>query len=524
MSVHDFAIWGVAIVPDAKATIDATIRHWAAVQPEHPYLTWCPVDGDAEVLTYAELEWRSGQLAAWLAAQLTEGEKLGLIPGRDIPSVIAIIASLRAGVPCLLLSPDDPLPRLRAIVSEHQLAIILRSPFAGKEAKGLAVVIPDSGSPVSSADCPAIGTIPATRPALLFGTSGSTAASKIVVQSHQAMASNAEAVRRHHHLDPGTVILGGLPIHHVNGVHFTLIATLYAGAQVVLPQQVLSSGYRNLFDNHEPDLASLVPPLLEALLIRSPNWRPPASLRYFVSAAAPLTKSLVNRIVNAYGIRVIQGYGLSETTNFSTTVPVDASWRVYREVMLDSHIPSVGIALYGNDVEVLASDGTVLGERQQGEICMRGHNVMEGYAGRADLTAEAFAGGWFHSGDLGYSATAQDGRRYFYITGRSKNIAKIRGETVSLEEIERALLSTELVMDAACIAVPHPLSGEQIIAFVHSRGASIEQIRTQLARLLPANAIPSSWQEYDSIPRTVTGKLQRSLLARLANPPHGSSR
>ena len=60
LSVHDFGIGGVAIVPDAEATIDATIRHWAAVQPERAYLTWCPADGDAEVLTYAELEWRSG--------------------------------------------------------------------------------------------------------------------------------------------------------------------------------------------------------------------------------------------------------------------------------------------------------------------------------------------------------------------------------------------------------------------------------------------------------------------------------
>lgn len=524
MSVHDFAIEGVAVVPDAEATIDATIRHWAAVQPERSYLTWCPADGDPKVLTYAELERRSGKLAAWLAGQLTGSEKLGLMPGRDIPSVIAIIASLRAGVPCLLLNPADPLPRLQAIINEHHVATILRSPFTGEQATGLAIVVPDSESSTPFVDCSATGAVPATRPALLFGTSGSTAASKIVVQSHRAMASNAEAMRRHHHLDPSTVILGGLPIHHVNGVHFTLIAPLYAGAHVVLPQQVFLSGYRELFDNHEPDMASLVPPLLEALLIRSPDWRPPASLRYFVSAAAPLTRSLVNRIVKTYGIRVIQGYGLSETTNFSTTIPIDTSWRVYREVMLDPDIPSVGVPVYGNNVEVLASDGTVLGERQHGEICMRGHNVMEGYAGRTDLTAEAFAVGWFHSGDLGYWATAQDERRYFYITGRSKNIANVRGEIVSLEEVERALLSTGLVVDAACIAVPHPLSGEKIVALVHSRGASTRQIRAQLARLLPANALPSSLQECDFIPRTATGKLQRPLLARLADPPHESGR
>lgn len=257
--------------------------------------------------------------------------------------------------------------------------------------------------------------------------------------------------------------------------------------------------------------------MLEALLARRSGRRLPDSLRYFVSAAAPLSNSLLRRFVRATGVRVLQGYGLSETTNFSTTVPADLSEQVYREVALDADLPSVGVPLYGNEVETLFPDGKPCGEGVVGEICMRGHNVMLGYEGRQDLTAEAFAGGWFHSGDLGYWARAGDGRRYFYVSGRSKNVAKVRGESVSLEEVERALLALDGVSDAACAAVPHPTWGEQLVALVRTHnGADLATLRIRLAAVLPAVAVPSSWRHLDAIPRTATGKLLRPQLAELA--------
>jgi len=474
-------------------------------------LTWCSVEGDSEVLTYGELERRSGLLAGWLAAGVPDGAVLGLIPGNDIPSVIAIVAACRLGMPCLVLSPNDPVPRLRAVASRHDVGRVLRSPFVAEHASDIADPIPDAGLTNTAL---VARSIPATHPALLFGTSGSTAASKIVVQPHRALTSNADAVRAHHGLDRETVILGGLPTYHVNGVHFTVVAPLHAGAHVALPQEIFPYSYHELVDVHQPHIASVVPTVLEALLLTSPHWRPPASLRYFVSAAAPLTRSLINRVCSAYGVRVIQGYGLSETTNFSTTVPVDLPADVYREVAMDADLPSVGIALPGNEVEVLA-DGAVLGERQRGEICMRGHNVMTKYADAPELTAQAFADGWFHSGDLGYWARARDGRRYFYLTGRSKNIAKVRGETVSLEEVERALLSLGSVIDAACVAAPHPTWGEQILALVRLGEGDHFQVRAELRTLLPAVAVPSRLVECDAVPWTRTGKIIRLEVAQL---------
>ncbi|MFE4857456.1 class I adenylate-forming enzyme family protein [Streptomyces sp. NPDC056670] len=512
--------------PDPDTTVVGAVLRVVRRAPARPYLTWCPVEGEPTTLTYGELERRSRRLAAFLVATRRPGSTVALLPGNDVPSVIAVFAALRAGMPCLFLNPADPPARLRALLDARPAAQVLCSPWAPPPAREFArsatgdraglilgdeePALPDGATvPVS---LPGDGPVLTERPALLFGTSGSTAASKLVVQPYRALTSNAEAVRRHHRLDDGTVLMGGLPLHHVNGVHFTVLAPAASGAHVILPQKLSPFTYRDFLDTHRPHLASLVPPVLEMLLASGRDWRPPDSLRYFVSAAAPLERDLLRRTVEQLGIRVLQGYGLSETTNFSTTVPPDISEQTYRAVALDAEIPSVGVALHGNEIEVFAPDGTVLGERRTGELRMRGPNVMTGYAGRPDLTAEAFAGGWFHSGDLGYWAPGPDGRRYFYLTGRAKNMAKVRGESVSPEEVERALVSLDGVADAACLALPHPTWGEQLVAVVAAPEASLAGIRTALAGLVPAAAVPGRWHSVDRVPRSATGKLLRPLL------------
>ncbi|RLU86312.1 acyl--CoA ligase [Streptomyces griseocarneus] len=531
--VHDYLPHGDAVAPpDGRSVTAALLRH-ARHAPGRPYLTWCPADGGHRTLTYRELEHHSRRLAAFLTDRLRPGTAVALLPGNDIPSVVAVFAALRAGTPCLFLDPADPARRLATVLGAHPVGAVLCSPYAPPHARRFThasvsprstgpggLVLEDDGLPpeyvlpaAAAPEPPGDGAVPADRTAFVFGTSGSTAASKLVAQPRRAVSSNAEAVRRHHRLDEDTVLMGGLPLHHVNGVHFTLMATALAGAHAVLPQELSPFGYRGLLDAHRPHLASVVPPVLEMLLATGRGWHPPDSLRSFVSAAAPLGRGLLRRSVDTWGIRVLQGYGLSETTNFSTTVPPDVTDETYRAVALDADIPSVGVALHGNEVEVFAPDGTVLGEGRTGEVRMRGHNVMTGYAGRPDLTSEAFAGGWFHSGDLGHWATGPDGRRYFHLTGRAKNVAKVRGESVSLEEVERALLAAGPVTDAACFSVPHPQWGEQLVAVVAAPAAALPAIRSGLTALLPPAALPTHWHAVDHVPRTPTGKLQRARLA-----------
>ena len=505
VDVHDYVVDGRLVTPPDGSVIDVLGR-WASSRPDAPFLTWLPASGEPEVLTYGELESRSRSLAAILSAGGDlSGQRIAVLAANDIPTVVAMFALVRAGATCLFLNPLDPPGRLRPILAAHSVSRVYRTPYAADVPEDLALPIPDAvGGPEWEKDRTSTD-----RPAFMFGTSGSTAATKLVLQSHRALLSNAQTLQRHHGLDGDTVIMGCLPLHHVNGVHFTVMAVLHAGAHVVIPQRFDPLRYRAQMDEHRPHIASVVPTILETVLATGRGWRPPASLRYFVTAAAPMTASLAKRVVTAFGVRVVQGYGLTETTNFSTTLPVDLSDEDYAALILDASIPTVGVALDGNEIAVLSKAGEPLGEGEVGEVCMRGHNVMDGYADRPDVTAEAFAGGWFHSGDLGYWTEGPDHRRYFHLTGRIKNIAKVRGEVVSLEEVERALCSLDGVVDAGCTTLPHALWGEEIVAAVTLREVDVKDLADGLASLVPATAIPRRWYELPEIPRTPTGKLRR---------------
>jgi acyl-CoA synthetase (AMP-forming)/AMP-acid ligase II len=433
--------------------------------------------------------------------------------------VVALFGILRCPCSVLLLNPNDPEERLREQEDSLRVKAILRDPRA--RAEGDAAILPDPVALPETRPTDPFPDLDPTSDALYFGTSGSTAASKLVAQSHHSATVNAEAVRRHYRLEDSDRLLGCLPIHHVNGVHFTLFATLASGAHAILTHAFDPFAYPAWIERFRPHIASVVPSVLEALLA---TWRRPAlpsEFRYFVSAAAPLAARTVSDVRQAFHIRILQGYGLTETTNFSTTVPPEISERSYQLFMEEADIPTIGAALYGNKVSVLTPDGRSAPSGQIGEICIRGHNVMTRYVGNESATSEAFRGGWFHSQDLGYAVTdSESGHEYFVITGRTKNIAKVRGETVSLDEVDRALRALPYVRDAACVSVPHRLVGEEIIAVVaYSTPRDDGEMLGDLARTLSPSSLPRRIVRLSAIPRTVTGKIRRSELARQLAPP-----
>ena len=470
-------------------------------------------------LTYGELERLSRRIAAFIQDQFADSPQapVALLPRNDIESVVAIFGALRSGRPLLLLNPSDPAERLRTQVDAVSAAAVLHSPACC--AVGIPVAIPVAEITASTALDGVEPSKPAglMSPAFLFGTSGSTAASKIVAQSHGNVVANAYAVIRHHGLTADDRVLGCLPFHHVNGVHFTLIATLMAGAHAVVVETFDPFAFMPLLARIRPRLASLVPSILEALLDSGAPVTLPDEFRYFVSAAAALTTVTAQRVAEQLGAKVHQGYGLTETTNFSATVPSDISDAAYRRLVRDAGIPSIGTAVYGNDMCVLRSDGRPAALEEIGEICMRGHNVMIGYAGNVDATSEAFRDGWFHSGDLGFEVVdSESSAHYFMISGRIKNIAKVGGESVSLEEMERVLRTLPEVVDAACVSRPHRLLGEEVVAaIVSTEEPNADHIRRQLRKTFAAMALPRLVVRVTGIPRTPTGKIRRGELVDL---------
>lgn len=494
-------------------TVSASLREHARRRGAHPFLTEVPATGEAITVTYREADALSRKVAAWSRDSAPKAP-VALLPANDSISVLAILGMMRAGRPVLLLNPDDPPARLREQISALGARTVLRSPNVGPGALAESSPLPDPQHlPEPESDPDAADDLSAD--ALYFGTSGSTAASKLVAQTHRNAAINAEAVRRHHGLRPGIRLLGCLPIYHVNGLHFTLMAAVVAGSHAILAHGFDPFTYPALVDRYAPHLASAVPSLLETLV---EAWRAPRSeqtLRYFVSAAAPLPAQVVARITDRTGVPVLQGYGLTETTNFSTTIPRNLPEDAYRRLMLDTDIPSIGAEFYGNEVAVLREDGTRAEPGEVGEICVRGHNVMDRYVGNPSATEEAFRGGWFHSQDLGYHIV-ECGRSFFAITGRTKNLAKVAGESVSLEELERALRAVPGVADGACATVPDEVLGDRVVAVVHCAAElADEELRERLRAALPEFALPREIIRTERVPRSRTGKLRRPELGEL---------
>ncbi|MFL6128906.1 MAG: class I adenylate-forming enzyme family protein [Mycobacteriales bacterium] len=511
-------------------TLAARLEEQAARRGGDPYLTAVAPDGSAGTVTYAEVGQLTGRLAGWLRAdlELRPGEPVGLLPVNDLPSALAVLALLRSGCPALLLPPDGPPDRHRRQLRAAGARLALRSPAVPAGALPEALPLPAPAALPDRPTPPAADLDPASA-ALCFGTSGSTAESKLVVQSHYNAVVNAEAVRRHHRLSAGDRFLGCLPVHHVNGLHFTLLGTLWSGAHAVLAGGFDPFGYPGLVERFRPRVASVVPSILEALV---ETWRrpPPAGLDHLVSAAAPLPARTARAVLDRLGVRVVQGYGLTETVNFATTLPVDLPEPEYRRLVLDAEVPAVGTAVTGNEVAVLV-DGQPAPPGTRGEVCVRGHNVMTGYLGNPEATAEAFAGGWFHTRDLGHEVVGADGRRHLVLTGRTKNVAKVQGESVSLEEIDRVLLSVPGIRDAASVAVPDRFLGERIVTGIvtgagpdgpagldgpaRADGADglDERVRAALGAALPARLGPRRIVRLERIPRTPTGKVLRPQLA-----------
>jgi acyl-CoA synthetase (AMP-forming)/AMP-acid ligase II len=336
------------------------------------------------------------------------------------------------------------------------------------------------------------------------------------VQSHYAVAHNAWALVDHHNIGPGTRLLCVLPLHHVNGLGFTVLATMLGGGYTVLVPSFDAVRFWSIVHEHDVHVVSLIPNLLRLLAMRPGlQGARPKSLRYAVSAAAPLSTAIARQVYEGLGLRIVQGYGLSEVTNFSCLMPTALSVDAYERWMLAGRRTSVGAALPGHDVEVM-NGGEPVPANVEGEIVIRGPCVMTGYLHDRPSTEHAFRGGWFHTGDLGYWLPGEAGTRYFHISGRIREIAKRAGELVSLLELDEVLASIPGIADAGAVAFANAWVDEEIAAVVvRDPGCSLSEddVIEHCRGVLPFAAIPKLVDFVDEVPRTASGKIRRVELA-----------
>jgi long-chain acyl-CoA synthetase len=266
-----------------------------------------------------------------------------------------------------------------------------------------------------------------------------------------------------------------------------------------------------------------VPTVLAFLCERHDDLTPYdlSRFRHIICGAGPLTTELAHRFHDAFGVRVVHGYGLSETTCYSCFLPIDLDEAAYRHWMMECGFPAIGCPISANEMAIHDAQGNALPPDARGEIVIRGHNVMRCYYKRPDANRDTFAHGWFRSGDEGFYRTGADGRPYFFITGRIKELIIRGGINYSPFDIDEVLSAIPGVKAAMAVGFENNFYGEEVGAYVQlEEGASLteEEILRACRQKLPFAKSPKVAVFGDTFPVTSTGKYQRSKLKPLFAP------
>lgn len=338
--------------------------------------------------------------------------------------------------------------------------------------------------------------------ALLLYTSGTTGVPKGVVLSHKNVVAGGQYTVMAHELAPEDRALCSLPVYHINGAIVTTVAPLVSGGSVVMPHRFKVSNFWRLLSEYRCTWFSVVPTIISYLHsstdIEGGNLNL-EQVRFGRSASSALPRALHRAFEKKFKMSVIETMGLTETAAPVFSNPLDPSKRKYG---------SPGHPV-GNEVRIVDRDGKEVPCGIQGEIMVRGDNVMKKYYKAPDLTAKAIEpGGWLHSGDVGY----MDADGFVFVTGRIKELIIKGGENIAPREIDEALYSHPSVLDCAAVGVPDDHYGEEIMCCVVLKPgckATEEELRSHCLQLLGEYKTPRDIRFLDDLPKGPSGKIQR---------------
>ncbi len=350
--------------------------------------------------------------------------------------------------------------------------------------------------------------------ALIVFTSGTTGPPKGVVLSQRNLLEDARSIAGWHDIGPESRMMCVLPIHHVNGTVVTLITPFLAGGSTVLNRRFRTERFLPVIAEEGVEVASMVPTLLQYLNSRYEEREVPdcPDFRHVICGAGPLTVKTARAFEERLGIPVIHGYGLSETTCYSCFLPVDLPEEEHRRWMREYGYPSIGVPVPANEMAIHDEEGNPLGENERGEIVIRGVNVMLGYYNNRDANEETFRHGWFRSGDEGFYIEDGEGRPYFFITGRLKELIIRGGVNLSPLEIDEVINRAPGVEAGIAVGFENKWYGEEVGAYVQPKEggeADEEAILAYCREHLPFAKAPKVVVFGEQIPVTSTGKYQR---------------
>ncbi|HET9440586.1 MAG TPA: class I adenylate-forming enzyme family protein [Longimicrobiales bacterium] len=471
---------------------------------------------DREAIIFRELTWSYAELAAHVNAAcqllpaLAQGrlQRVAIIGANHPGYVVGYFAAQLLGAATIEIGRDETLDGVLATLAASQADVILTD----RPDILAAARIPAIGFEPFLERCAQMRSTPADhdeadrqRPELasIVYTSGTTGAPKGVMLSHANVLFVVYAVCEYLELSAADRYALVLPMAHTYGKS-NLLSCVASGAAVVFvenPQN--SAAFYGWMMRQRCTVLSVVPFHLNVLArMGIPDGIDLGSLRAITTSGGPLPESAVRAVEELLpGAWLYSMYGLTESSTRVTYLPPE---------LLMSKRGSVGRALPGVSVEIRNAEGDALPPGVVGHVYVAGPNVMQGYLGDPELTAQTLVDGWLNTGDVGYV----DSDGCLFLTGREKEIIKVAGERISPAEIEEVLLRHPAVAEAAAVGVPDALLGETVWAYVKGSADIVDfgDIAAFCAAHLSAHKVPRRFIETDQIPRTPTGKIRRHLL------------
>ncbi len=467
--------------------------------------------------TYAQLDDQANRIATGLIKLgLKPGDLVGLCTPNSGDWIAFYFGVLKTGAVAVTLSGVLTGNELRNLVSHSRPRFIftigdkLKDLEALRGAGGLEKVLCPGGDlelkhlmAMGSGSFKAVDRDRADTAAILY-TGGTTGTPKGVMVPHEAISFSSHSIAYYERSTENDVGICFLPFNHVFGqMHIMNSTILSAGCLELLPAFDMEQVLR-LMETGRVTKFFAVPTVYVRFLSIGNLKNRVGRLRYSFSAAASMAVETVKQWKERTGLTIAESYGMTEA------MPLTYN-HFYRHV-----VGSVGQAVHGVEIQIRDKAGNLVEQGKEGEICVRGRNVMKGYLNDPEGTRAAFwEGGWLRTGDIGLF----DADGYLYIVDRLKDLIITGGENVYPREVEEILYTRNEVEGCAVVGVPDKEWGERVTAFIAPKpGQNVvpEELKTFLKTRLSPFKVPKEYIVLSELPKSPAGKiLKRELRKRL---------
>lgn len=518
-------------------TLVHAFRDSAGRAPGHPALAY--FDGR---LTYRETDELSDSVAGHLAARgLERGDRVAIMLQNSPQFVLALLGAWKAGATVVPLNPMYKSGEVGHVLKDAEVTALicsdrawqgyLRDTAAAAPAVRIAVTaceldfqtendervlnfgrLPaadDADDLVAVARqglaAPAGRELTAADVALISYTSGTSGTPKGAMNSHGNIMVNAERQRAGHPIAEGSAYFALAPLFHITGMVCQLAACLTNAGTLVLAYRFHPGVVLDAFAEHRPAY-TVGPSTAFMALAATPGVTPEhfASFQVISSGGAPLPPALVEKFRTGFGPYIRNGYGLTECTAPCASVPPE------REAPVDPASGTLSVGVPGPDtvVRIIDENGADVPFGEQGEIAVRGPQVVSGYWRLPEATAAAFPDGELRTGDIGF----MDPEGWLYVVDRKKDMINASGFKVWPREVEDVLYTHPAVREAAVVGVPDAYRGETVRAYVSLRpGSAVEpdELGAYCKERLAAYKYPREVEILAELPKTASGKILR---------------